>query len=237
LKNKSVPEQVTVLEDLGAAVKYREWLLSLTDDLLGPRPFELGSGLGSYAAGMLQNNPDIELLTLSELDPVCISALKKRFDGNSKVKIIDLNQTKQLDGIKCTSLVSFNVFEHIENDLDNLIALKEILNPGSPVVIFVPAHQHLYSKFDAQVNHHRRYSKKSLFELADNAQLKNVEVIHFNFLGYFNWLIFMKFFRKHPKDGKILRILDRNLIPLARAFESKTRVPFGQSLVLKANVT
>jgi hypothetical protein len=135
-----------------------------------------------------------------------------------------------------TSFFCWNVLEHIENDLEALKLASKICVPGAYVTIFVPANQHLYSHFDKIVDHKRRYSKKSLRKLASDANLVNIEIRSFNFLGYFNWLVFMKILRFVPKDGKLLSTLDKYLIPFSRRLETFWHVPFGQSLVLSANV-
>ena len=50
-----------------------------------------------------------------------------------------------------------NVLEHIEDDKEELNIAVSKLNQGGHLIILVPAHNELYSKFDKEIGHFRRY--------------------------------------------------------------------------------
>ena len=54
-----------------------------------------------------------------------------------------------------------NVLEHIENDLETLVKLRSALSENGKLLIYVPAQPVLFSNFDYQVGHFRRYKKSS----------------------------------------------------------------------------
>ena len=56
----------------------------------------------------------------------------------------------------------FDVLEHIEDDAAFLQEIFAILVPAGSLVVTVPAFQSLYSGFDEEVGHYRRYSSKDL---------------------------------------------------------------------------
>ena len=56
----------------------------------------------------------------------------------------------------------FDVLEHIEEPAKVLSEAYRVLENDSLVFIMVPAHQFLYSSFDEQIGHFRRYSKSRL---------------------------------------------------------------------------
>jgi 2-polyprenyl-3-methyl-5-hydroxy-6-metoxy-1,4-benzoquinol methylase len=60
------------------------------------------------------------------------------------------------------TILYVDVLEHIERDADELIQAANLLRPGGHLIVLSPAHQILYSKFDAAVGHCRRYSKATL---------------------------------------------------------------------------
>ena len=61
------------------------------------------------------------------------------------------------------TIVCVNVLEHIEDDVKALQAFRDIVTPANGhVLIFVPAVQAAYGPLDAELGHHRRYSKRSL---------------------------------------------------------------------------
>lgn len=59
-------------------------------------------------------------------------------------------------------VVALDVIEHVERDVDALIAMHSRLVSGGKAVITVPAYMFLWSKFDELNEHKRRYTKKEL---------------------------------------------------------------------------
>lgn len=57
---------------------------------------------------------------------------------------------------------AFDVIEHIPNDLQVLRSMYAMLVPGGKLLITVPAHQALWSYFDAASHHCRRYEPSEL---------------------------------------------------------------------------
>jgi SAM-dependent methyltransferase len=57
---------------------------------------------------------------------------------------------------------AFDVIEHIPDDLEVLRSIHAMLAPGGRVLVTVPAHQSLWSYFDAASHHCRRYELSEL---------------------------------------------------------------------------
>ena len=227
--------QIEVLESLESAKNYRNWCLSLAAPIAGSRPFELGSGLGVYAQEILSSADfNIERMSLSEVDTASLRILKERFKGENSVSIIDLNNSSKPLENDHTSFISWNVLEHIEDDIAVLQIANKVCMPGANVMILVPANRLLFSDFDKKIGHFRRYSKSELATKAHLAGFSNIKVKRFNFIGFFYWLVMMKLFKKSPRDTTALRNLDRIVIPILHKLESLFYVPVGQSLVLYA---
>lgn len=79
------------------------------------------------------------------------------------------------------AILMLDVVEHIENDLDFMIAAQRHLRPGGKIFISVPSLQSLYSKYDEVAGHVRRYSRQSLVELVRSADFKIVEDYYWGF--------------------------------------------------------
>ena len=71
----------------------------------------------------------------------------------------NINNSEKYDNI-----VSINVLEHIENDTKILKELSKILKPRGKLILYLPHSMILWTKLDSLVDHHRRYTKKDLFE-------------------------------------------------------------------------
>ncbi len=56
----------------------------------------------------------------------------------------------------------FDVLEHIPEEAETLLALREALAPNGRLILTVPAHQYLWSYFDEGSHHCRRYSEAEI---------------------------------------------------------------------------
>lgn len=61
--------------------------------------------------------------------------------------------------------VSSDVFEHVKNDTKAVNEVHRVLKTNGVLVFTVPAFQFLYSGHDKELNHQRRYDKKSIKRL------------------------------------------------------------------------
>jgi len=78
--------------------------------------------------------------------------------------------------------VSLDVIEHLEDDLAALRELRRVLAPGGALLITVPAYQWLWSGHDEINHHHRRYTRRSLQRVAEQAGWRQVRTTYFNSL-------------------------------------------------------
>jgi SAM-dependent methyltransferase len=78
--------------------------------------------------------------------------------------------------------VSLDVIEHLEDDLGALRELRRTVAPGGALLITVPAYQWLWSRHDEINHHHRRYTRRTLQRVAEEAGWKQVRTTYFNSL-------------------------------------------------------
>jgi SAM-dependent methyltransferase len=228
--------QTQVLESLADAVRYRRWLAGLARPYLGEHPIEVGSGNGDYAQEWAAS---VTSFTATEADEDRCAALTRRFAGHKVVR------TRQLwlgavpesdhEAGRYPAAVSFNVREHIEDDVAAVKAMGRLVRPGGAIVLLVPAFPSAMSAFDVAIGHHRRYTRHTLRQTLTAAGL-NVETIRYvNPIGLVGWYITVKTLGLWPDDGWLVRLYDRMVVPVARAAD-RTKVPFGQSVFAVARV-
>ena len=82
-----------------------------------------------------------------------------------------------------------DVIEHVEDPLNLIHEAKNSLNKDGKILINVPAFQHLYSKFDKDVGHVKRYTKKTFLEIVKEIPKNKINFFYYDSIGYFMSLI------------------------------------------------
>lgn len=78
--------------------------------------------------------------------------------------------------------VCLDVIEHLEDDVGALRELRRVVVPGRALLVTVPAYQWLWSGHDEVNQHYRRYTRKTLEGVAEQAGWRPVRSTHFNSL-------------------------------------------------------
>jgi SAM-dependent methyltransferase len=78
--------------------------------------------------------------------------------------------------------VSLDVIEHLEDDLTALREMRRTVAPGGALLVTVPAYQWLWSGHDEINHHHRRYTRRSLQHVAEQAGWRQARTTYFNSL-------------------------------------------------------
>jgi SAM-dependent methyltransferase len=221
-------ELAETLHNLDGADNYADWIHSLLAPHLGARVLEVGAGHGILTGRMAESAE----VTATDISPRCAAVLRQRYDAHPNVRVLegDIAAATAVNGGKgYDSAVVVNVLEHIEDDDQALRALAEGVRPGGAVLLWVPAFEFLYSRFDKEVGHFRRYTRRDLVSKARRAGLEPVAVRYVNSVGALGWWLVAKRLGRRPTEGWSVRAYDKAVIPLLRRYEPE-KVPFGQSL-------
>jgi SAM-dependent methyltransferase len=82
---------------------------------------------------------------------------------------------------QCFDLICMvDVLEHIDQDTETLIAMKQLLTKDGRILMTVPAYQWLWGAHDEFLHHKRRYSATELRQKIIAAGLQPVKVSDFN---------------------------------------------------------
>lgn len=216
------------------APRYQRWLTSLAVDWLGDRPLEIGSGLGDNAADWAAQGFSV---TASEADPVRLRQLHERFEQDPRVEVrrvvAPISETADYSAV-----VTYNVLEHLSDDVGALRGFAGLVRPGGYVITLVPASPLAMSSYDRQIGHYRRYRRSTLRAALQSAGLEVVRLHHVNAPGLLLWLVTMRLLKLRRTGRSVsrgLRLYDR-LVPVIRAVESRFSPPVGQSLFAVARV-
>lgn len=187
---------------------------------------EVGSGMGANIPYFMTS----QTLSWTALEP----------DGNLLTVIPDLVEgtpitkkrgflTTLPDGMLFDTILYIDVLEHIEDDAEELRMAVERLRPEGMVVVLSPAHNYLYSPFDKQVGHFRRYNKKLLLA----AVPRHCELIACGYLdscGFFCSLLNkLVLSQRYPTLEQIL-FWDRVVVRLSSLGDTLLFNRFGKSI-------
>jgi SAM-dependent methyltransferase len=225
------------LDAMLEAVNYRAWLLEVSRPHLGESVLEVGAGIGTMTAGVLDRHRVIAL----EFDAEFAGKLRDRFAGDPNVEV-RVGDAAHLEGLlshtggPVDSAMSFNVFEHINDDEAAFRNVFEVLRPGGHFVCFVPAFPVLYGGVDHDLGHCRRYVRAELATKARAAGFEIESIRYFNLPGFFAWGFNTRVLRARRLSGgpRAVRVYDRTVVCAARWLERRWAPPFGQSLLLVA---
>jgi glycosyltransferase involved in cell wall biosynthesis len=220
------------LEKLETYGGYARLIMNQLSPHIGERVMEFGSGIGSLARLILNR----ERVILTDVTPGYIADLRREFGRLDHVRIEQVDMTAppaELAAERIDTIFSSNVLEHIEDDAAALRGAYTLLQPGGKIVLLVPAFQQLYSELDRNLEHHRRYTKRSLIRKLRDAGFEVEDAWYFNTVGAIGWWVAGRIFHQRTiGDSNIL--LHRLIEPISRFVDAalgKDR-PFGLSVVV-----
>jgi len=212
------------LDALEQAPRFNRWMYTAIRDHLGTRIAELGSGRGNLSK-LLKQGANV-LVTDNREE--YLKELSRRWGHLPNVRVSRLDLTNPVDyavlnDFKVDTVVCLTVLEHIEDDLSVLRRLHDAVPAGCRVVFLVPFDPKLYSKFDQEIGHFRRYSEAELEDKMRRAGLKVERQFYFNKAGVIAWWLSNTLFgqrcikswqvKVYNLMTPVFRILDR-LLPL-----------------------
>ena len=140
------------------------------------------------------------------------------------------NFINEIEG-KFNTIIYLNVLEHIKNDMDEINSSLNKLNTGGHLIILVPAHQKLYSKFDEIIGHCKRY-EINFFQLNKFKKAEIQKLMFLDMFGYFLYFFNKIFFKEevYPSKFKIF-LWDKIFCPITIIFDYITRYKFGKNIL------
>jgi glycosyltransferase involved in cell wall biosynthesis len=199
---------------------------------VGARVLEVGSGIGNISGHLGRR----ELLVATDIADHYLDLLRRRFEGNSRVRVLRYNLEEgaraDLRAFGFDTIVCLNVLEHVRDDAAALRGLSGLLVPGGRLLLLVPAHPALYSSLDRNLSHYRRYSRGEMIGLLERQGFIVEKASHFNLPGALGWWLNGRVLRRKILPGGQLRVF--NLITPLLRLESWLHLPLGLSLIVTA---
>lgn len=210
--------------------RYDAWLFNEFATFLGNRILEIGCGHGNLFVHLL----DREFVAGIETSQRSVEYINRQFATHDNVIAMEADITDDsaltLKQYTFDTVVSLNVFEHIEHDNIAIAHTCQILQPNGTFILIVPAHMGLYGTMDRSIGHFRRYDKTMLKRQFERAGFKVLTQKYLNMLGAAGWFVNGRLFKRHVPPSGQLKLLNV-LIPFLETVESRMSPPFGVSVM------
>jgi SAM-dependent methyltransferase len=192
---------------------------------------EVGAGIGSNIDYLF--NPQVQDWLALEPDPKLTSVIAERQRTGQLPQMCKV-LTGTLDDAgqeQFDTILYIDVLEHIEQDRAQVAQAASRLRPNGRLIILSPAHQFLFSPFDASIGHFRRYGANQLKQLTPPGcrpeRLRMLDSTGF-FLSLANRLIMKS---AMPTHGQIA-LWDRVFVRVSTVLDPVLGYRFGKSILL-----
>jgi SAM-dependent methyltransferase len=222
------------LRRMAGVDRYNRWIFGKLARHLGRRVLEVGCGIGTMTPFFL----DREHVTCIDLLPEAAATTRRAFAGHPhlEVRVADIADPATpaaLAGRRFDTIVCLNVLEHIAADGRALRHMRDLLQPGGKLLLFVPAGAYLYGHLDRALGHYRRYARGPLCDLVRAQGLDVDEAYYMNVAGIPGWFLASRVLRREAPPRGLLWLFNR-LTPAFIWVEETFRPGFGQSIVCVA---
>jgi phospholipid N-methyltransferase len=219
------------LDTFAVAINWKNYVKSLTSEFIKGNVLEVGAGIGSNTTIILNSQchswlclePDAKLFQSLNLT-LNSSQFTNFYTRNGTISI--LNGEQLFD-----SIIYIDVLEHIDMDGEELKKVSHLLNNNGNLVVLSPAHQYLFSPFDAAIGHYRRYNKSSIEKvLPDDIEI--IKLVYLDCVGLLASIVNKTVLHQSMPSIQQIKFWDRFLVPISTKLDSFLNYRFGKSILL-----
>lgn len=216
------------LHNFDNAINFRKYQFRLLNKHIRGKVAEIGPGNGSLLEKYIKICSKIDLFEPSKK---IFLNLRKKFSKKKRVKVINSKFKEKKNFYDC--IIYLDVIEHIKNDKLEILKALNSLKKNGFLLINVPAFQFLYSQFDKDVGHYRRYNKKDFLKLLSKMKYSTVKMVYYDSLGLILYLISKIFLGANYKKkfSNKVKLWDK-LIPISFLIDKSILNYFGKSLMV-----
>lgn len=228
---------------LRSARNYGRWQVDAVAPAIeeATRILDVGCSLGNVTEFVADaariHQPDARVVGL-EVIPEAAALFRQRFQGRAELQVVEGDlfspPPELMSFLPFDAAVSFNVIEHLEDDVEALRRIGALLRPGGRIGLLVPGGgERLYGTLDALDRHYRRYTPARLTARLEEAGFDVLRIRRFNLAGYFLWFFKGRIVKARRFEEGDVALFDR-MVPLLRAIDRLSGPVVGQSVVAVA---
>jgi len=213
------------------AINWKAYYGRMIRKFLAGDVLEVGAGLGAGARIMCDGSQ--ERWVCLEPDAGMSAVIRRQIEDGSLPGCCEARNGTIRDfgdGNRFDAIVYIDVLEHIESDRGELSKAADLLKESGFLIVLSPAHQWLYTPFDQEIGHYRRYSKKSLLNVAPR-RLRCVKLRYLDSVGMLASIGNRLFLQSSMPSAGQISFWDKRLVPLSMFIDPLLGYQIGKSIL------
>jgi hypothetical protein len=218
------------LELFSAVRNWKSYWSQQIKPFLGGDILEVGAGIGSNTL-ILDPGGDGRWVCL-EPDADLFAGLVKvlaKAPGRRAYEPV-CGTLRSLNDQQFDTIVYIDVLEHIQDDREELQRATVHLRSKGHLIVLSPAHQCLFTPFDAAIGHFRRYNRSMLGRISPSC-LSFTCVRYVDSFGLFASAANALLLRQSMPSTAQLRFWDQWMVPISRVLDPCFRYNIGKSII------
>lgn len=227
------------LEDLKDLTNYHSWIYNEIQPFLGLTIAEIGAGLGTFTKVLIDNHFGLcpASIIAYEPSPNLFPKLKESLDNHypeliTHKRVATSNAVFSSNPGGLDTIILINVLEHIKNDAAFIQEARQALITSGRLILFVPALPWLYSEYDRDVGHYRRYTQETLETLFLQEGFEIVKSIYMDCLGILPWYLVNVVGKSKSINPILAKLYDTFGIPLTKTIEQLLQPKIGKNVLV-----
>ena len=219
------------LELFAGATNWKSYIGGLLSPYLGETVLDVGAGIGGHVPFLCGSG--VKEWVCLEPDERLASEIVRRIEGGDLPAFcrVVTGTIEALVGCGAFSTILYlDVLEHIAEDRVEMEKAAGRVADGGCLIVLAPAHQFLFSPFDAAIGHYRRYTAAALRAVTPpRCRLEVCRML--DSAGFFASLANRLLLRSARPTPAQIRFWDRALVPISQRLDPCLGYRFGKSIL------
>jgi SAM-dependent methyltransferase len=220
----------TELELFAAARNWKRYWSQQVRPFLRGDILEVGAGIGSNTS--ILDAGGAGRWTCLEPDPHLFSQLVQNLAKIRSRRVYKpiCGTLQALRDQQFDTVLYVDVLEHIKDDREELKQATSLLRSRGHLIVLSPAHQCLFTPFDAAIGHFRRYNRSTLRYVSPSC-LNLIRLRYLDSLGLIASTANLLLLRQSMPTIAQLGFWDRWMIPISQVLDQCFRYNIGKSII------